>query len=141
MKNSIRAALFLALLVIGCSNPLTKIQAASGPPRCAELVARAFASPNVAVVGAYACFSPTVQAEARGLTPPIVDDVSFGAYSATDPVLTAYSYKGSKFDAATKRLWYYFEFTPGPLCWRAHVDSAGHVDVGQWKHGSCLPLP
>lgn len=110
-------------------------------PNCAQLVARAFASPNVAVPGAFACLSPAVQAGGAKLSPPITNDASLAAFAATPPVFTAVQAKGSKFDTATQKLYYYFEFTPGPACWRAHLDSSGLVDSGAWKNGPCLPLP
>jgi len=140
-RNRVVAAVgALALIVVlqaACSRPV----GGDNKPNCAQLVAQAFASPNVPVKGAYACLSPTIQAEAAKLTPSVTDDASLAAYSATDPILTAMTPKGVKFDSATKKLWYYFEFTPGPMCWRAHLDSSGHVDAGAWKNGPCLPLP
>lgn len=136
---AVGALAFAALLATACTHSV--LGGSESKPNCAQLVASAFASPNVPVAGAYACLAPTIQAEAAKLTPSVTDDASLAAYSATDPVLSAVTPKGAKFDSATSKLWYYFEFTPGPMCWRAHLDSSGHVDAGAWKNGSCLPLP
>jgi hypothetical protein len=140
----VRAALIALALALVCGSGCAHIlggSSHSGPPRCADLVAHAFASPNVTVPGAYACFGPGIQTAAANLTPPVIDDASLAAYAATDPVFTAYASKGSKFDATAKKLYHYFEFTPGPMCWRVHLDAAGLIADGEWKHGSCLPLP
>lgn len=131
-----------AFLATACSGP---VGTSSKPtaPRCADLVAHAVTNqPPQPVKGSYTCLAPNVQAEGAALG--ITDDASLAAYeNSQTPVYTGYQYIGkSAPNLNNTPVYYYFELTPGPRCYRVSLDSHGLVDGGGFGPAKCpKPLP
>lgn len=100
--------LVLTLFVAACQTPTMFSHAATPPPTsaptvgvrdggplapsCAELLARAQASPNVPVKGAFACINANLRAQLpRDFGVAIASDADIATYAATDPTYTHYA--------------------------------------------------
>jgi hypothetical protein len=130
-------AISMAALVAACANPLAHSGAAKPVvPRCADLVAHAIASPQVAVPGSYECFNSTMAAQLAAYGTTTDQDIAIAA--AQPPVYTSYHYVGH-----TAAGWYFQMGGQGVTgCYRLHVDSNGLVDHGAFAPTKCpYPLP
>lgn len=108
--------------------------AAAVIPHCATVLAEQMSSPGVVVPGSYACLSASEQARAAG--GGIASDQDMAAVAAQSPQYTSYRYVGHTTNG------YYFQMSPGPGCYRFHVDAQGEVDAVAYGAVACpSPLP
>ena len=134
-------AVVVGLAASCAGNPLLHSRATAVPqiPRCADLVARAIASPNVVVAGAFNCFDSTNQAAFATNQPPVTDDQSLAVWAAEPPAYTHESYWGQ--GAVTHD--YYFNLTGQgvpPACLHVAIDSQGLVSGGGLINAPCPVL-